>query len=335
MVTGFARIDGTTVGIVVNQPLALLADGWCRVQSSSREGTSRMSQVGGAASATAKVGRNDPCPCGSGRKFKHCCGGKDARSGPPAGTTPGSSAAARQRQQELLLAAKNLCDAGKWADAIPLLREGVRLLPNDAEAHFNLGAAYFNCNRLPEAEPCLQRALELRPSFEEALKALAVMLKSEGRIFEASRAFRKLSRTAGDPVDRRHWLAGALDLEGKQGEAEKEYRRLLAMAPQRAETRKQLGHLLSNRGMFDEAAQQLTLAIEGLPDVFHQLTAAKRMTESDRPLIDRMRAIAGGPDLAHIPRIGVHFGLARLSTISGTIRRRSGTMMPQTNSGRR
>ena len=21
----------------------------------------------------AKVGRNDPCPCGSGRKYKHCC----------------------------------------------------------------------------------------------------------------------------------------------------------------------------------------------------------------------------------------------------------------------
>jgi uncharacterized protein YecA (UPF0149 family) len=23
---------------------------------------------------TAPVGRNDPCPCGSGRKFKRCCG---------------------------------------------------------------------------------------------------------------------------------------------------------------------------------------------------------------------------------------------------------------------
>jgi uncharacterized protein len=23
--------------------------------------------------STPKVGRNDPCPCGSGRKFKHCC----------------------------------------------------------------------------------------------------------------------------------------------------------------------------------------------------------------------------------------------------------------------
>ena len=21
-----------------------------------------------------KVGRNDPCPCGSGLKYKHCCG---------------------------------------------------------------------------------------------------------------------------------------------------------------------------------------------------------------------------------------------------------------------
>jgi SWIM/SEC-C metal-binding protein len=24
--------------------------------------------------AEAKVGRNDPCPCGSGRKYKKCCG---------------------------------------------------------------------------------------------------------------------------------------------------------------------------------------------------------------------------------------------------------------------
>jgi SEC-C motif-containing protein len=25
-------------------------------------------------SAHPKVGRNDPCPCGSGKKYKHCCG---------------------------------------------------------------------------------------------------------------------------------------------------------------------------------------------------------------------------------------------------------------------
>jgi preprotein translocase subunit SecA len=27
-----------------------------------------------AAVAGKKVGRNDPCPCGSGKKYKHCCG---------------------------------------------------------------------------------------------------------------------------------------------------------------------------------------------------------------------------------------------------------------------
>ncbi len=28
---------------------------------------------------TTKVGRNDRCPCGSGKKYKHCCEGKAGR----------------------------------------------------------------------------------------------------------------------------------------------------------------------------------------------------------------------------------------------------------------
>jgi len=28
--------------------------------------------------AVVKVGRNEPCPCGSGRKFKRCCAGASA-----------------------------------------------------------------------------------------------------------------------------------------------------------------------------------------------------------------------------------------------------------------
>ena len=30
--------------------------------------------VGGEVRGPRKVGRNEPCPCGSGRKFKRCCG---------------------------------------------------------------------------------------------------------------------------------------------------------------------------------------------------------------------------------------------------------------------
>ena len=29
---------------------------------------------GGAPIHTKKIGRNDPCPCGSGKKAKNCCG---------------------------------------------------------------------------------------------------------------------------------------------------------------------------------------------------------------------------------------------------------------------
>ena len=29
--------------------------------------------LGEAAKARTKIGRNDPCPCGSGKKYKKCC----------------------------------------------------------------------------------------------------------------------------------------------------------------------------------------------------------------------------------------------------------------------
>jgi preprotein translocase subunit SecA len=49
----------------------------------ARQGISAQTEEGDAPSAPArrdegKVGRNDPCPCGSGKKYKKCCGGKSA-----------------------------------------------------------------------------------------------------------------------------------------------------------------------------------------------------------------------------------------------------------------
>ena len=32
---------------------------------------------------TEKIGRNDPCPCGSGKKYKQCCANKAAVPGAP------------------------------------------------------------------------------------------------------------------------------------------------------------------------------------------------------------------------------------------------------------
>jgi len=38
---------------------------------------------GGAAPSSRKIGRNEPCPCGSGMKYKKCCGGPGAAASPP------------------------------------------------------------------------------------------------------------------------------------------------------------------------------------------------------------------------------------------------------------
>jgi hypothetical protein len=42
--------------------------------------------------SSKKVSRNDPCPCGSGKKYKHCCYGKEGENAPDLRT-------ARQKRQ--------------------------------------------------------------------------------------------------------------------------------------------------------------------------------------------------------------------------------------------
>ncbi len=43
-----------------------------------RRGVERVAAAVVSTTAPARVGRNDPCPCGSGKKYKRCCAGRDA-----------------------------------------------------------------------------------------------------------------------------------------------------------------------------------------------------------------------------------------------------------------
>jgi tetratricopeptide (TPR) repeat protein len=276
-------------------------------------GEGGMSGAGAAASAAKKVGRNDPCPCGSGKKYKHCCQGKNAPAGFSSAAAEGAtpSSAIRQRLRSLHLAARNSCDAGRWVEAIPLFGEIARLDPRSPQAHCDLGIAYLRSGWLPEAAASLQQAVELQPSFATALRGLVEALVPQGRESEALIACRKLSRAADDPLERKLYSARALALEGKLEEAEKELLTLLALAPERGETLLLLGQLQSNRGKFEDAARHLTQAIEVFPSAFQQLTTVKRMSEADRPLADRMRHLAERPDLDAASRVAVRFGLGK------------------------
>jgi tetratricopeptide (TPR) repeat protein len=192
-----------------------------------------------------------------------------------------------------------------------LFQEIVRLSPNSPEAHHDLGFVLLRHGRLTDAAVSLRRAVELRPGFDTALRHLAAALEQGGRQTESLPIYRKLSRTADDPIGRRYYSAKVLAVEGKPDEAEKELRRLLALAPHDAGTHTLLGDLLSSRGSFEEAALHLAKAVEARPSAFEQLAAAKRMADADRPLLDRMRVVAERPGLDAESCIAIHFGLGK------------------------
>jgi tetratricopeptide (TPR) repeat protein len=154
-----------------------------------------------------KPGRNDLCPCGSGRKYKECCGrlGYLATSAPPArGEIPAFAQNSHARADEvtpvqmsrlvaLINAARyedlesearellnlhpnaavvwqllGLALTRQGKDALQALEMAAQLLPDDAGVHNNLGNALGRLGQLDEAVASYRRALLLSPDFAEA-----------------------------------------------------------------------------------------------------------------------------------------------------------------------
>jgi tetratricopeptide (TPR) repeat protein len=89
-----------------------------------------------------------------------------------------------------LLLALNLSTLNRWPEAVDAYRERVRLLPQDAEAHWRLGdALLFGLSEPKEALIPLREAVRLKPDLAGAHGSLAVALASSGAYVEAVAAF--------------------------------------------------------------------------------------------------------------------------------------------------
>ena len=77
---------------------------------------------------------------------------------------------------------------GRTADAVVANRKAVSLVPNDAEAHSNLGNALKDLGRLEDAEASYRQAIALKPDYAEAHSNLGLTLKELGRFGEALKA---------------------------------------------------------------------------------------------------------------------------------------------------
>ena len=134
------------------------------------------------------VGRNRPCPCGSGERFKDCCGSiaRDNVATPPAalGYRPSGddwallSEADRMALGTMMESALSHQRAGALASAGALYRQVLAKAPGTHDAWHMLGIVELGFRRLVEAEYSIRRALELRPEYPAIRKNLDLVLQA-------------------------------------------------------------------------------------------------------------------------------------------------------------
>jgi tetratricopeptide (TPR) repeat protein len=233
-----------------------------------------------------KPGRNENCPCGSGKKYKRCCGGEPAAPASAGALQPHEiGALVALVEQERLSEAESRTrallvkhpDAGMlWKilgvalmrqdkDALAALRRSVQLLPQDAEAHGNLGLALHDRGQWSEALPPLERALELRPDDEQALLAAAHALQNVGRGQASAPLYQRALRLNSRSVAALNGLGNVLRDAGGLREAASLFRQAIEVDPARAESHCNLGNALLEARRVDEAADSFIRAIAADP----------------------------------------------------------------------
>ena len=116
----------------------------------------------------------------------------------------------------------------------------LRLRPDSAVGHYNLGNALFRQGRRAEAIDHLRRALALRPGYALAHDGLGVALYTDGQVSEAMEHYRQaLELDSGNP-EAHHHLAIALRRLGRLAEALPHYRQVLAIDPAREAVKREL-----------------------------------------------------------------------------------------------
>ena len=178
-----------------------------------------LAQADANAARGPTAGRNEPCPCGSGQRFKHCHGAVGAMSPatasvavpPPAPDAlvaqaieahrRGDLAAAERGYRAALAAAPEhphalhflgvvLYQHDRLAEALPLLERAVALVPEEPEFHNNLGLALAAADRVDDAVAAYRRSLALKPDHSTAWNNLGLALQADNRLDDAASAFR-------------------------------------------------------------------------------------------------------------------------------------------------
>ncbi len=204
----------------------------------------------------AGIGRNDPCPCGSGKRFKQCHGAVTGTGAPLAAAAPSADvlvarALVAHQRGELDAAVGDYRAAldlepghphamhylgvsayqcGDAAGALPMLERAVVQVPHEPEFHNNLGLAYAALDRNQEAVAAHRRALVLKPDHAGAWNNLGLVLQAQNDLDGAIDAFRQALSHAPKFAEARFNFALALLAAGRFAEAWPHYDSRLEIA---------------------------------------------------------------------------------------------------------
>lgn len=238
-----------------------------------------------------KPGRNDPCPCGSGKKYKHCCANL-SQTGTPAQSASQAPTASEQNHLIALYKAERYAELEQqvglllqcypdssfgWKilsgalmaqgkDALLALQQTAKLLPQDAEVLNNLGDLLAKREQLHEAEECFRKAIQISPRYTDALYNLGQILTRQDRHPDAEQYYRKVIELKPHDANTHHNLGLALRMQQKFDEAESCFKQVLALKPDFAEAHQALGGQLVEQGQFTAATAYFRHALEIRPD---------------------------------------------------------------------
>ncbi len=156
-------------------------------------------------------------------------------------------------------------ELGDDAQAVELYQAAVARRPDHAEAHYNLGNALKNLDRLQDAAAAYERAVALRPDLAPAHNNLGNALQALGRHAEAEAAYRRTIALAPDVADTHRNLGIVLQRLGREDEAEAAYRRALEILPGWDRAFGNLASLLMGRGDARGAVETCDAWLGALP----------------------------------------------------------------------
>ncbi len=191
---------------------------------------------------------------------------------------------------------------GDNAQAVQLMSEALRVAPEHAPCHSNLGTALLALGRLPDAVASYQRALALDRKFPEAHLGLGNAYGQQGLAEEAIASYRRALQHRPQFAEAHYNLGRIYGLIGQAEDAARNYRRAIALQPAYADAHNNLGTLLRATGKLDEALASYNQAVNlrpDFPEAHNNLALALQAAgQTEAAILSLRKTLALKPDYA-------------------------------------